>query len=173
MGTDAFPYLLESLRVAALSIHSFIALVCFVIAAIGIFGLRKTRQTPVTVLGSVAMMLVAIVFLAFSVTKGFSEPRAIYYAGTPKVAGTEAVPAQFHVGVFRKVGGDVWEEVPLKDDLYYKYTFRFEKRVDSRFYLIDDERGLRIEINTEDRRIFLSRVDTNERKPLYNVIAVI
>jgi hypothetical protein len=144
-----------------------------VLAAIFIVGIARGKHTPVTMLGSAGMIVVAIVFLAFSVTKGFSEPKAIYYAGTPKMASTETISAEFHVGVFRKAGGDSWEEVPLKEDHSYRYTFRLEKRVDNRIYLIDDARKLRVEINTEDRRIFLSPLETNERRSLYDVIVVI
>jgi hypothetical protein len=182
MGTDAFPYLLESLRVAATSIYSFIALICFVLAAVGIFGPGRGKHGPVTILGSLGMIVAAIVLLTMSVTKGFSEPKRIYYAGDSAGSlgvadsggsiGSADAP-KFHVGVIRKVEGDIWEDVPLKNDDSYRYTFRFERRADGRFYLIDDARKLRLEINTEDRRIFWSPMEERQHNYLYNVIVVI
>ena len=170
MGTDAFPYLLESLRVAATSIHSFIALICFVLAAIFIVGLARGKHGPATILGSIGMIVAAIVFLTFSVTKGFSEPKAIYYAGSTTLnEGTQ----QFHVGVIRKVEGNKWEDVPLKNDDSYRWPMKFEGRSDGRFYLIDEDRELRLEINTENRRIFWSPIKKPQQNPLYDVIVVI
>ncbi len=183
MGADSLPYLLESLRIAATSVYSFIALICFVLAAVGIFGVGRGRHGPVTMLGSLGMIVAAIVLLSMSVTKGFSEPKRIYYAGdAPGPVGvadssgtfaTAVNATKFHIGVLRKVDDTMWEDVPLRDDESYRYSFKLERKADGHFYLIDEVRQIRLEINTETGRIFWSPLDQPKRNFLYNVIVVI
>lgn len=172
MGTDALPYLLESLRVAATSIHSFIALICFVIAGIVLIVFRQGTHGTVTVLGTLTLCVAAIVFLAFSVTTGFSEPKRIYYSGEPdKDAGSDDALKKFHIGIFRKLDKDKCEDVPLKRDDTYHYSLKYQERSDGRFYLVDEKRNLRIEINTEERRIYY--FEDQQRRLIYNIIVML
>lgn len=183
MGTEALPYLLESLRIAATSIYSFIALICFVLAGLAIFGPGRGRHGPVTILGSLGMIVAAIVLLTMSVTKGFSEPKRIYYAGDAPASigvadasgtvGAASAGPKYHVGVIRKVGSDRWEDVPLKEGDTYRYSLEFERKADGHFFLIDRKRELLIEVNTENGRIFWLPLDGSKRTFLYNVMVMI
>ena len=134
MKTDALPYLVESLKVASQSPLSFIALIAFVIA-IGLFIVFRPgqRYSTLTILGAFAMFIGAVVALALSVTKGFSEAKRIYYVGADTTAGGDTTQAAVHFGIFRKMGNNTWEDVPLKPGDSYSYTFKYDGEFDGGF----------------------------------------
>jgi hypothetical protein len=173
MTTDALPYLIESLKIAAQSPLSFVALIIFVIA-IGLFIVFRPGQkySTLTILGAFAMFIGAIVVLALSVTKGFSEPKRVYYVGADTSAGDTA-NAAVHFGIFRKMGENTWEDVPLKPGDSYYYTFKYESTSDGRFYLMDESRQLRFEVNTEERRIYWQPIGKDERNRLYDIVVLL
>ncbi len=174
MKTDALPYLVESLKVAAQSPLSFVALIAFVIA-IGLFIVFKPNQkySTLTILGAFAMFIGAILALALSVTKGFSEPKRMYYVGASTAAVDSAGEAVAHVGIFRKVGDNTWEDVPLEPGVYYFYSLKYAGEYEGRFYLVDESRQLRFEVNTDERRIYWQPIGKNERHRLYDIVALL
>ena len=174
MKTDALPYLVESLKVAAQSPLSFVALIAFVIA-IGLFIVFRPghRYSTFTILGAFAMFIGAIVALALSVTNGFSEPKRIYYVGADTTVVGDATEPDLHVGIFRKVGDNTWEDVPLKPGDSYSYTFKYDSESEGRFYLLDESRQLRFEVNTDERRIYWQPIGKNERHRLYDIVVLL
>jgi len=174
MQTDALPYLVESLKVAAQSPLSFVALIAFVIA-IGLFVVFKPNQkySALTILGAFAMFIGAILAMALSVTNGFSEPKRMYYVGAGISEGDGAKEPVVHVGIFRKLGDNAWEDVPLKPGDVYAYTFKYDGQSEGRFYLLDHSRQLRVEINTDERRIYWQPIGKNERYRLYDIVALL
>jgi hypothetical protein len=173
MKTDALPYLVESLKVVAQSPLSFVGLIAFVIA-IGLFIVFRPGQKygSMTILGAFAMFIGSIVALSLSVTKGFSEPHRMYYVSAD-VPAPNSEDAVVHMGVFRKSSGNAWEEVALKPGESYYYTFKYDGQADGRFYLIDDSRQGRVEVNIEERKIYWQPLGKPERHQIYSIVAAL
>lgn len=172
LKTEALPYLIDSLKIVAQSPLSFVALISFVIA-VGLWIVFKPGQkySTFTILGSFAMFVFAIVFLSISVVRGFSEPKRVYYVGkdtTPPSGGGEF---PLHVGVFRKMNESTWDDVSSRGENYH-YSFKYAGQMEGLFFLDDELRNIRLEINTTDRKIYWEPRDRPERYMLYDIVAI-
>ena len=173
MNTEALSYLVDSLKVAAQNPLSFVALIAFVIAVGLWIVFQPGRQYSIlTVLGAFAMFIGAITALSFSVINGFSEPKRIYYVGKDTPTGDSTTEGNLHVGEFRKKTDNSWEDVPLNPDESYYFTLKYDHQEDGRFYLVDESRHLRFEVNTYDKKIYWSDIGEKAHHKLYDIVAV-
>jgi hypothetical protein len=61
----------------------------------------------------------------------------------------------------------------LNPAILIAYTFKYDGKFEGGFYVVDESRQLRFEVNTDERRIYWQPIGQNERHRLYDIIVLL